>query len=61
LYTRIDWNLKKGAAGAVGEKSPQEKPSHEKMNPSAALGSRKGCTPIGYSGPADLRREQCDI
>jgi hypothetical protein len=44
LCTWTDWHLNDGAAGAVGEKSPQEKPSHEKLKPSAALGRRKGGT-----------------
>jgi hypothetical protein len=30
--------------------SPQEKLSHKKMKPSAALRRRKGGTPVGYSG-----------
>jgi hypothetical protein len=61
LYTWINWHLKEGAAGAVEEKSPQEKLSHKKMKPSVALGRRKGGTPVAYSGRTALRREQCDI
>jgi hypothetical protein len=37
-----DWHLKKGAAGAVGENSPQKQPNHGKMKPSTALERRNG-------------------
>jgi hypothetical protein len=56
----IDWHLKKGAVGAVGEKSPQENPSYKEMKPSAALGRRNGGSPVGYSVRIALRKEQCD-
>jgi hypothetical protein len=57
LYTWTDWHHK---AGAVGEKSPQEKTSHKKTKLSTAF-RRKGGMPVGYSGRRALRREQCDI
>jgi hypothetical protein len=46
----IDWHLKKGAVGAVGEKSLQKKLSDWKMNPTTALRGRNGGMPVGYSG-----------
>jgi hypothetical protein len=50
-------SIKEGAAGAVEEKSPQEKPIHENMEPNTALGRRKGGTPVGYLGRTALMRE----
>jgi hypothetical protein len=60
LYTWIDWHLKKGAAGTVGEKSQQKKPSHGKMKSSTTLRRRNGSMLIGYSRRIALRREHCD-
>jgi hypothetical protein len=54
-------HFKKGVVGGIGEKSLQKENSHGKTKPNAALGSRKGGTPIGYSGRTALRREQCDM
>jgi hypothetical protein len=46
----------------VEEKSSQRKKlSHKKMKPSAALGRRKGGTPVGYSGETALKREQREM
>jgi hypothetical protein len=46
----INWHLKKGAVGVVGEKSQQKKQSHGKKKPSTALRRKNGGTPEGYSG-----------
>jgi hypothetical protein len=39
-----------GAAGVVGEYSPQENLSHKKTKLSTSFGRRKVYMPVGYSG-----------
>jgi hypothetical protein len=62
LYTWTDWQLKEGAAGAGGEKSPQKKTRNLKEGETSQTDlGKNNDTPIGYSERAALRREQYDM
>jgi hypothetical protein len=67
-YIWTGWHLKEGAAGEVGEVTQQTSWAMRiggetdyrcwKRSPCKRI---NGGTPVGYSGRAALRREQCDM